>query len=122
MDYILLAYASRKLNTAEQTYPTHDREILAIIYASREWLLTQSAYEIDEAAVNVKSCLKVDSGLLYITEGLKLEEVRSYNTTGGARAVARKWLRVKSCVYAPFRLCSAMGCLAVPGDGVPLLS
>jgi RNase H-like domain found in reverse transcriptase len=32
-----VAYASRKLNSAEQNYPTHDREILAIIYAVREW-------------------------------------------------------------------------------------
>jgi hypothetical protein len=29
-----VAYASRKLNSAEQNYPTHDRELL---YAVREW-------------------------------------------------------------------------------------
>jgi RNase H-like domain found in reverse transcriptase/Integrase zinc binding domain len=32
-----VAYASRKLNSAEQNYPTHDRERLAIIYVVREW-------------------------------------------------------------------------------------
>jgi RNase H-like domain found in reverse transcriptase len=32
-----VAYAFRKLNSAEQNYPTHDRELLAIIYAVREW-------------------------------------------------------------------------------------
>jgi RNase H-like domain found in reverse transcriptase len=32
-----VAYASRKLNSAEQNYPTHDRELLAILYAVREW-------------------------------------------------------------------------------------
>jgi RNase H-like domain found in reverse transcriptase len=32
-----VAYASRKLNSAEQNYPTHDRGLLAIIYAVREW-------------------------------------------------------------------------------------
>jgi RNase H-like domain found in reverse transcriptase len=32
-----VAYASRKLNSAEQNYPTHDPELLAIIYAVREW-------------------------------------------------------------------------------------
>jgi RNase H-like domain found in reverse transcriptase len=32
-----VAYASRKLNSAEQNYPTHDRELLAIIYAVLEW-------------------------------------------------------------------------------------
>jgi RNase H-like domain found in reverse transcriptase/Integrase zinc binding domain len=32
-----VGYASRKLNSAEQNYPTHDRELLAIIYAVREW-------------------------------------------------------------------------------------
>jgi RNase H-like domain found in reverse transcriptase len=32
-----VAYASRKLNLAEPNYPTHDRELLAIIYAVREW-------------------------------------------------------------------------------------
>jgi RNase H-like domain found in reverse transcriptase len=31
-----VAYASRKLNSAEQNYPTHDRKLLAIIYAVRE--------------------------------------------------------------------------------------
>jgi hypothetical protein len=36
-------------------------------------LLTQSAYEIDEAAMNVKSCLKVYNGLRYRTVSLKLE-------------------------------------------------
>jgi RNase H-like domain found in reverse transcriptase len=33
----LVAFASRKLNSAEQNYPTHDRELLAIIYVVREW-------------------------------------------------------------------------------------
>jgi RNase H-like domain found in reverse transcriptase len=32
-----VAFASWKLNPAEQNYPTHDLEILAIIYAVREW-------------------------------------------------------------------------------------
>jgi RNase H-like domain found in reverse transcriptase len=32
-----VAYASRKLKSAEQNFPTHDRELLAIIYAVREW-------------------------------------------------------------------------------------
>jgi hypothetical protein len=31
-----VAYVSRKLNSAEQNYPTHDRELLAITYAVRE--------------------------------------------------------------------------------------
>jgi RNase H-like domain found in reverse transcriptase len=31
-----VAYVSRKLKSAEQNYPTHDRELLAIIYAARE--------------------------------------------------------------------------------------
>jgi hypothetical protein len=41
-------------------------------------VLSQLAYEIDEAAINVKSCLKVNNGLLYRTVSLKLEEVRIY--------------------------------------------
>lgn len=32
-----LAYLSRKLNPAEQRYPTGDREMLAVIYALQEW-------------------------------------------------------------------------------------
>jgi RNase H-like domain found in reverse transcriptase len=31
-----VAYASREFNSAEQNYPTHDRELLTIIYAVRE--------------------------------------------------------------------------------------
>jgi hypothetical protein len=54
--------------------------------------------------MNVKSCLKVSNGLLYRTVCLKLEEVRLYPTTRGARrgaAVARQLLRGESCVYSP---------------------
>jgi hypothetical protein len=40
------------------------------------WLLTQSALEIDEAAMNVKSCLKVSNGFLYRTVSIKLGRVR----------------------------------------------
>jgi RNase H-like domain found in reverse transcriptase len=32
-----VAYTCRKLNSAEQNYPTHDRELPAIIYTVREW-------------------------------------------------------------------------------------
>jgi RNase H-like domain found in reverse transcriptase/Integrase zinc binding domain len=32
-----IAYACRKFNSAEQNYPTHDHELLAIMYAVREW-------------------------------------------------------------------------------------
>ena len=32
-----VAYESRKMNTAEQNYPTHERELLAIIHALRTW-------------------------------------------------------------------------------------
>jgi hypothetical protein len=39
-------------------------------------VLTQSALEIDEVAMNVKSCLKVNNGLLYRTVSLKLEGMR----------------------------------------------
>jgi hypothetical protein len=48
-------------------------------------MLTQSAKEIDEAAMNVKSCWKVSNGLLYRTVSLKQEEVRLYTTKGGAQ-------------------------------------
>jgi hypothetical protein len=81
-------------------------------------VLTQSAYDIDEAAMNVKSCLKVDNGLLYITVSLKLEEARLYTTTGGARrgaAVARQLLRGESCVYAPSGCTLTVTCGASPG-------
>jgi hypothetical protein len=53
---------------------------------------------------SVKSCLKVDNGLLYRTVSLKLEGVRLFATKGGARcgaAAARRLLRVESCVYVP---------------------
>jgi hypothetical protein len=39
-------------------------------------VFTQSAEEIDEAAMNIKSCLKVDNGLPYRTVSLKLEGAR----------------------------------------------
>jgi hypothetical protein len=42
--------------------------------------------------MNVKSCLKVNNGLLYRTVSLKLQEVRLYTTKGGARQ-----LRVSCC-------------------------
>jgi hypothetical protein len=54
--------------------------------------------------MNVKSCLKVNNGLLQRTVSLKLEDVRLYTTKGRARrgaAVARQLLRGESCVYAP---------------------
>ena len=33
----LVAYESRKMNAAEQNYPTHERELLAVIHALRTW-------------------------------------------------------------------------------------
>lgn len=33
----LVAYASQKLNPAEQDYSTHERELFAIIYALQTW-------------------------------------------------------------------------------------
>jgi transposase InsO family protein len=33
----VIAYHSRKLNPAEQNYPVHDRELLAVVDATREW-------------------------------------------------------------------------------------
>ena len=32
-----VAYKSRKMNAAEQNYPTHERELLAVIHALRTW-------------------------------------------------------------------------------------
>ena len=32
-----MAYESRKMNPAEQNYPTHERELLAVIHALRTW-------------------------------------------------------------------------------------
>ena len=32
-----VAYESRKVNTAEANYPTHERELLAVIHALRTW-------------------------------------------------------------------------------------
>ena len=32
-----VAYESRKMNSAEQNYPTHERELLAVIHALRTW-------------------------------------------------------------------------------------
>ena len=32
-----IAYESRKMNGAEMNYPTHERELLAIIHALRVW-------------------------------------------------------------------------------------
>ena len=32
-----VAYESRKMNTAERNYPTHERELLAMIHALRTW-------------------------------------------------------------------------------------
>ena len=32
-----MAFESRKMNPAEQNYPTHERELLAIIHALRTW-------------------------------------------------------------------------------------
>jgi hypothetical protein len=57
--------------------------------------------------MNVKSSLQVDTDLLYRTVSLKLEGVTFYTTKGGAwcsAAVARRLLRLESCVYA------LMGC------------
>ena len=33
----LVAYESRKMNAAKQNYPTHERELLAVIHALRTW-------------------------------------------------------------------------------------
>ena len=32
-----IAYFSKSLNTAERNYPTHDRELLAIVLSSCRW-------------------------------------------------------------------------------------
>jgi hypothetical protein len=32
-----IAFASRKLSSAEKNYPVHERELLAIVYALKEW-------------------------------------------------------------------------------------
>jgi RNase H-like domain found in reverse transcriptase len=32
-----VAFASRKLSGAERNYPAHERKLLAIVYALREW-------------------------------------------------------------------------------------
>jgi hypothetical protein len=32
-----VAFASRKLSNAEKNYPVHERELLAIVYALKEW-------------------------------------------------------------------------------------
>jgi hypothetical protein len=32
-----LAFSSRKLSGAEKNYPVHERELLAIVYALKEW-------------------------------------------------------------------------------------
>jgi hypothetical protein len=53
-----------------------DRKHSLLLTILRKELLTQSAYEIDEARMNVKSCLKVGNGLLYRTVSLWPEEVR----------------------------------------------
>jgi hypothetical protein len=58
-------------------------------------LLIQSAKVIDEAAMNVKRCLKVDNGLLFRTVSLKLEGERSY-LLRSARGAARL-MRVCRC-------------------------
>jgi hypothetical protein len=58
-------------------------------------VLTQPTEEIDEAAMNVKSCLKVNNGLLYRAVSLKLEEARVINTTGACGAARQ--LRVSCC-------------------------
>jgi hypothetical protein len=34
-----VAYKSHNLNTAEQNYPTYDRELLAIVHALKLWCL-----------------------------------------------------------------------------------
>ena len=36
-DYEPIAYESKKLSDAERNYPTHDKEILAIIHALKLW-------------------------------------------------------------------------------------
>jgi RNase H-like domain found in reverse transcriptase len=33
----IVAFASRKLSSAEKNYPVHERELLAIVYALKEW-------------------------------------------------------------------------------------
>ena len=33
----LVAYENRKMNTAKQNYPTHERELLVVIHALRAW-------------------------------------------------------------------------------------
>ena len=33
----LVAFESRKMDPAEQNYPTHERELLAVIHALRTW-------------------------------------------------------------------------------------
>jgi hypothetical protein len=72
-------------------------------------LLTQSIYEIDEAAMNVKSCLKANNGFLYRTVSPKLEEVkviyyyegRAARRGGCASDVARRLLRVRIVGVVP---------------------
>ena len=32
-----IAFASRKLSSAENNYPVHERELLAVVYALKEW-------------------------------------------------------------------------------------
>jgi hypothetical protein len=32
-----VAFASRKLSSAEKNYPLHERELLAIVYALKKW-------------------------------------------------------------------------------------
>ena len=32
-----VGYESRKMNAAKQNYPTHERELLAVIHALRTW-------------------------------------------------------------------------------------
>ena len=32
-----VAFASRKLSSAKNNYPVHERELLAIVYALKEW-------------------------------------------------------------------------------------
>jgi hypothetical protein len=50
--------------------------------------------------------MKVTSGLLYRVVSLLVEDVRYtlLRRALGALEVARQWLRVESCVYAPSRL------------------
>jgi hypothetical protein len=61
-------------------------------------VLTQSASETDEAAMNVKSCLKVNNVLLYRTVSLKLEGRGLYTKLGARRraVIAGRQLRVSS--------------------------